>query len=200
LFQPGLFLDYLAYPHKTATHVTPLETFIDFQNRRAIVVDGHENAIMTLTTVENIAGVVGQAVDLAAEWPKIGGIRGNRVTVSQILKIGERVRGESWYTDSGRRRIVTWIAGRPFTIEKVKLDDLQAGNLKTSWTLGTRHPSFSDDQADQLAAVLKGVLIGTLISSAKGAWDVPDAFDQLLPDFNFTKIDQFLSSVWDGLP
>lgn len=95
LFQPGLFLDYLASPYKTAKYVTPLDTFIDFQNRRAIVVDGHDDAIMTLTTVQDIAGVVARAVEYDGEWPKIGGIRGNRVTVSQILEIGEKVRGVS---------------------------------------------------------------------------------------------------------
>jgi hypothetical protein len=75
--------------------VTPLDTFIDFQNRRAIVVEGHEDAIMTLTTVQDIAGVVAQAVEVNGEWPKIGGIKGNSVSISQILKIGEKVRGRS---------------------------------------------------------------------------------------------------------
>ena len=93
MFQPGLFLDYLASPYKTAKYINPLDTFIDFQNRRAIVVEGHEDAIMTMTTVQDIAGIVAQAVDYEGEWPKVGGIRGNRVTVSQILEIGEKVRG-----------------------------------------------------------------------------------------------------------
>jgi hypothetical protein len=93
LFQPGLFLDYLASPHKTAKYVTPLDTFIDFQNRRAIVVEGHEDAMMTITAVHDIAGVVAAAGDLQGEWPEIGGIRGNRVTVSEIIKIGEKIRG-----------------------------------------------------------------------------------------------------------
>lgn len=75
--------------------MTPLDTFIDFQNRRAIVVEDHEDVVMTLTTVQDIAGVVARAVGLDGEWPKIGGIQGNSVTVSQILKIGETVRGES---------------------------------------------------------------------------------------------------------
>jgi len=75
--------------------VTPLDTFIDFQNRRAIVVDGHEDAIITLTTVQDIAGVVAGAIEVDGEWPEIGGIRGNRVTISQILEIGEKIRGLS---------------------------------------------------------------------------------------------------------
>lgn len=92
------------------------------------------------------------------------------------------------------------VTGRPFTIDRVKLEDLEAGILKTSWTLGKRHPSFTDDQADQLAAAFKTVLIGTLLSSAKGAWDVSDAFNQLLPDYKFAQIDEFLAEVWEGKP
>lgn len=73
--------------------MTPLNTFIDFEKRRAIVVDGHEDAILTFTTVQDIAGVVARAVDYEGEWPTSGGISGNRVTISQVLKIGEKVRG-----------------------------------------------------------------------------------------------------------
>lgn len=75
--------------------MAPLNTMFDYQNRRAIVVDGHD-FVMTFTTVQDLAAVVAQAVDFNGEWPVIGGIRGNRVTVSQILKIGEKVRGKSF--------------------------------------------------------------------------------------------------------
>jgi hypothetical protein len=85
-------LNYLAFPYKTAKYIDPLNTMFDFQNRRAVVVDGHD-FIMTFTTVQDLAAVVVEAVDYDGEWPVIGGIRGNRVTVSQILNIGEKVRG-----------------------------------------------------------------------------------------------------------
>lgn len=48
---------------------------------------------MSLTAVQDIAGVVVRAVEYEGCWPKVGGIRGNRVTISQILQIGEKVRG-----------------------------------------------------------------------------------------------------------
>lgn len=95
LFQPGLFLDYLAFPYKTAKHIDPLQTIFDYQNCRAVVVEGHENAIMTLTTAADIAAVVARVVDYKGAWPEIGGIRGNRVTFSRVIEIGERVRGVS---------------------------------------------------------------------------------------------------------
>ncbi|RDW65624.1 hypothetical protein BP5796_10316 [Coleophoma crateriformis] len=174
LFQPGLFMEYLAAPYKIAKHLEPLNTMIDFQNRRAIVVDGYD-PIMTYTTVQDLAAVIVRAVDLDSEWPVVGGIRGNRVPISHILKVGEKVRG------------------RPFTVEKVEVEDLENGILKTSWKLESSHPSVTGDQVEKM---LKAVLIGTLLSSAKGAWDVSDEINQLLPDFEFTQLEDFLTEVW----
>ncbi|RYP74625.1 hypothetical protein DL771_002891 [Monosporascus sp. 5C6A] len=179
LFQPGLFLDYLAYPWKTAKHVDPLQSVFDFENRRAMVVDGHEDSIMTLTAVADVAAVVARAVDYEGTWPTTGGIRGNRVTFSQLLEIGGRVRG------------------CPFTIDKVKVEDLEAGDLKTSWGLEAVHRAVSEDQA---SALLKAVSIGVLLSSAKGAWDISDEWNQLLPDYEFTRIEDFLAKTWKGKP
>jgi hypothetical protein len=167
---------------------------IDFENRRAIVVDGHDS-VMTYTTVQDLAAVVARAVDLDSEWPIIGGISGNRVAVSQILKIGEKVRGTIYLPK--HIELLTWITGRPFTIDKVKFEDLENGILTASWTLGASHPSVSGDQVE---IMLKAVLIGTLLSSAKGAWDVSDEFNKLLPDFQFTQIEDFLTKAWEGKP
>lgn len=89
--QPGLFLDYLACPYKTARQVDPLDTVFDFQNCRAIAVDGHEDAVVTLTTAADLASVVARAVDYHGQWPEIDGIRGNRVTFSRVIEIGEKI-------------------------------------------------------------------------------------------------------------
>ncbi|KAI1074522.1 hypothetical protein F5B20DRAFT_563081 [Whalleya microplaca] len=179
LFQPGLFLDYLAFPYKTAKYVDPLQTVFDFENRRAIVVDGREDAVMTFTTVADLAAVVAQAVDYDGRWPTTGGIRGNRLTFSQLLEIGRRVRG------------------CPFTVDKVNVEDLEAGCLKTSWGLETVHQAVPEDQA---SALLKAVSIGILLSSAKGAWDSSDELNQLLPDYRFTLAEDFLLKVWEVKP
>jgi hypothetical protein len=89
------------------------------------------------------------------------------------------------------------ITGHPFTIDKVKLEDLENGILTASWTLETSHPSVTGDQVEKM---LKTVLIGTLLSSAKGAWDVSDEVNKLLPDFKFTQIEDFLTKAWEGKP
>jgi len=200
LFQPGLFLDYLAYPFKTASYVTPLSTFFDFQNRRAIVVEGHEEAVMTLTTVRDIAGIVARAVEYEGGWPKVGGIRGNRVTVSRILEIGRQLRGNYGIRLGARRQgeVLTGLSGNSFSVERVALGDLEAGRLNTSWLLSAQHPTSHGGDPTEIAAVLKTVLVSTLLSSAKGAWDVSEAWNVLLPDYHFADIEGFLSTVWEG--
>ena len=167
----------------------------DFQNRRAIVIDGHDS-IMTFTTAQDLASVVARTVEYEGEWPVVGGIRGNRVRVSQILAIGEKVRGTSCQTCNRNQNSQENI-GCPFAIDTVKLEDLEAGVLKTSWTLETRHSSVPEDQA---ADILKTVLIGTLLSGANGAWDVSDEINQTLPDHKFSQMEDFLAKVWEGKP
>ncbi|KAI1423678.1 hypothetical protein F5Y12DRAFT_756173 [Xylaria sp. FL1777] len=133
--------------------------------------------MMTLTTAADAAAIIALAVSYDGKWPITGGIRGNRVSVSQILEIGNRIRG------------------RPFAVEKVKTEDLDAGELKTSWSLEAVHQAVPDDQAQ---ALLKAVCIGTLLSSSKGAWDSSDEMNQLFPEYEFTPIEEFLSKVWGG--
>ena len=83
--------------------------------------------------------------------------------------------------------------GHAFAIDKVRLEDLEAGKLQTSWALETTHPSVAKDQA---ADLLKSVLIGTLLSGTKDAWAVSNEFNRILPDYKFIKIENFLAKVW----
>lgn len=180
LFQPGMFLNYLAYPQKTAKYTTPLNTMLDFEHCRAIVVDGQaDSTFMTFTTVQDLAAVVAKAVDYPAEWPVVGGIRGNRATIAWILDLGHKIRG------------------RPFAVDTVQLKDLEDGKLKTSWSLEARHPSYTGEDVE---GVLRAVLIGTLLSSAKGCWDISDEFNQLFPEFKYTSIEDFLANAWGSKP
>ncbi|KAH7111903.1 hypothetical protein B0J13DRAFT_659448 [Dactylonectria estremocensis] len=179
LFQQGIFLNYFASPFKTAKHLTPLNLFIDLQNRRAILLKGHEEDSLTLTTVQDLARVVSRAVEYEEEWPVIGGITGNKVTIGQLLALGEKLRG------------------KPLETEKVHLEDIEAGVIKTSWVPQFRHPSIPQDQID---ATSKHALIALLLSISKGGWITSDEWNRLLPDCKFTAIEEFLSDVWSGTP
>jgi hypothetical protein len=93
LFQAGLLVNYFTYPHWSTKHIQPIPTPFDFSNRRALVVDGRDDARITLTAVGDIANVVTRAVEYEGEWPVVGGIRGNDFSVGEIIALGERVRG-----------------------------------------------------------------------------------------------------------
>ena len=86
-------------------------------------------------------------------------------------------------------------AGRQFAIARVNIQDLEAGDLKTSWALEKRHKALTEEQS---SAFFRAVPIGILLSSVQGAWDVSDELNQLFPDYTFEKIGDFLASVWDG--
>ncbi len=49
--------------------------------------------VVTATKVKDIAGVVARAVEYEGEWPIVGGVNGTTLRTSELLKIGERVRG-----------------------------------------------------------------------------------------------------------
>jgi len=125
LFQPGGFLNYLASPQKTTKYITPLGLHIDFQNARALVVDGHIDDSLTFTAVQDVAAVVARAVEFEGEWPVVGDISGNRVSTREILQLGKTIRG------------------RPFMVEHIPVAALEAGVPGTSWLPGLDHPSLS---------------------------------------------------------
>ena len=73
---------------------------IDFQHRRAIVLDGDDGGgdgtddRIALITVKDLAAVVARAVEYEGEWPVVGGIRGCELSVGEIIRLGEEIRGK----------------------------------------------------------------------------------------------------------
>ena len=95
LFQPGLFMNYLTTPYKSSKHVHQMEIPFDFANRRIIMLDGSDNARLTLTSVQDFANVVAQAIEFEGEWPVVGGIKGTEISMKELIALGERIRGQS---------------------------------------------------------------------------------------------------------
>lgn len=177
LFQAGLFSDYLASPYKTARNVEPLGSVLGYQNCRTIVVNGHEDAIMTLTTAANLSNVIARTVVHEGEWPEIGGIRSNRVTFSQAVKIGEKIRGAF--------HLFSNLHGVSSPVDKANLEDLEVETQNIS-CLEKRHGAVSEEQ---FASLLKAVPVG-ILRSTKGAWDMSDEPNQLFPDYKFDELGQ----------
>jgi hypothetical protein len=102
LFHAGLFVNYFAGPYKTMEHVHPFQNQWDFNGRRAIVMEGSEGGLINLITVKDFTDVVVKAVEYQGEWPLIGGIRGDVLSVKQLVALGEKIR--KFPSDSPRSR------------------------------------------------------------------------------------------------
>ena len=54
--------------------------------------DGEDR--MSLTTVQDSAKVVAAVVEYDGEWPEIGGVCGGQIAISELIRLGEEIRGE----------------------------------------------------------------------------------------------------------
>lgn len=89
------------------------------------------------------------------------------------------------------------ILGGPFAVEKLGVDDLEAGNVKSSWLPGAVHPSFPPEQVE---GVQKAMVSSVLLAISAGALEVTDEWNQLLPDYICTSAEKFLAEAWSGKP
>ncbi|KAK2035177.1 NAD(P)-binding protein [Colletotrichum zoysiae] len=178
LFQPGAFMNFLAYPHQTAEHYRiDNPAFFNFSECCGFILEGAETSKVTLTTIEDIAEVTARAVEFEGEWPTVGGITGQTITLGEIFQLGEKIRG------------------KPFEVDRLKLEDLEAGVIKTKFVTPIDLPGMSPEE---LANFTKVVTVGATVSLAKGTWAVSDEWNRLLPDFKPTGVEEYVRSVWEG--
>ncbi|KAF6805454.1 hypothetical protein CMUS01_14608 [Colletotrichum musicola] len=176
IFQAGAFTNYFAHPHQTAKHYRiDFAFFADVANARGFMVEGSEDAKITLTTVDDVAEVTARAVEYEGEWPSFGGIAGDTITIGELMKLGEEVRG------------------KPFEIDRLRLEDVKNGILKTDFYPRIPLPGLSEEQAADFSKV---VARGLLISTGYGALEVSDEWNKLLPDWKPMKAREFLQEVW----
>ncbi|KAF5562318.1 hypothetical protein FNAPI_3214 [Fusarium napiforme] len=173
LFQPGMFTDYFGYPHATTKHFNISCMFVDFQNRRAIIPDG-DDAPIILTTVRDMSRLVAQALEYDGVWPTRGGMQGTAFTVSELIALGEKLRG-------------------PFKVEKLSDKDLKTRNVTTSWYPLVTHHSLPVEMREPVS---KGLLVETMASLKRGVWTVSVEWNKLLPDFEFTTAESYLKGIW----
>ncbi|KAM0426413.1 hypothetical protein ACHAPT_008460 [Fusarium lateritium] len=179
LFQPGLFTNYMTFPFNSSKHVDLFETPINFHKRRALICQGGEGDVITLTTAQDTAKVVSLAIEYEGEWPLVSGIQGANITVNELIALGEKIRGA------------------PFAVEKLNPEDLKAGDVKASWMPIVTHPDVPPESREALAAgLLTGLLLGGF---SAGNLKVTDEWNQLLPDYKFTQPEEFLSEAWAAI-
>ncbi|EWZ30332.1 hypothetical protein FOZG_15823 [Fusarium oxysporum Fo47] len=175
MFFPGVFMNYLAPPEKMGADLSYIKPFIDFEYCRAILPE-QTDITVSFSTIQDLGRVVAKALDYESEWPVLGGIAASKTSISDLLQLGERIRG------------------KPFSIERIKQSDLEADKFTTSWAPEFNHPTIA---VDTRKAVSKRYLRFAMLGLAKGAWDIPDVWNQLLPEVEFTKLEDFLQATWD---
>ena len=70
-----------------------MPTLAMFSDNRIIGLQHHLDDKLTFTSIRDIANVVAAAVDYEGEWPEIGGISGDEVSLRQVQEIGETLKG-----------------------------------------------------------------------------------------------------------
>lgn len=130
----------------------------------------------------------------------IGGIKGCELSIAQLLQLMEDVRGRcssqclSLFLPSS---LMLDDLGGPISVDKLRIDDLKAGVVKSSWLPKVSHPAIPPEQADALAGML---LAGMSLGISCGALNVGDEFNQLFSDYEFTQPHEFLLKSWHGKP
>ncbi|KAK1516777.1 hypothetical protein CPAR01_16393 [Colletotrichum paranaense] len=173
LFQPGFFTNYFAHPYATTQHFAMFGMFVDFEQRRAIIVD-NSIAKFTLTTVEDLCATVADALDYGGKWPPIGGMSGSTIDVAGLIALGESIRGG------------------PFQVDRVSLKDVQDNTFSTTWVPMIEHPGVLVAMRE---AVSRNVLREYLLGIERGAWSVTDEWNRCL-NLPYTTAEQYLRKVW----
>lgn len=168
-------MDYLAHPYTTSQHVRTFAGAVSIEECKAVINPGEY--LMAMTTCEDMGRVVAAALDLElGTWPTIGGFYGGKATLKEIVAIGEKVRG------------------RPFDVYNVTDEDVAAMNFPWYPPLFD-HPMIPPDKKDFAA---RRAISKILTELAGGGFDVPDAFNQLLPDLKLTSIEDLITATWAG--
>ncbi|KAF2656517.1 NAD(P)-binding protein [Lophiostoma macrostomum CBS 122681] len=184
LFQCGMFTNYFTRPYPSSKHIMMMEAIIDLEKRRAILIEGGDNAIVTLTTVQDVAGVVARAVEYEGEWPEIGGIKGTDMasepTIGELVAFGEKIRGD-----------------KPWNIKRIKNEEVEDLSWENDWIPRAEHPSIPPEQVDSISKFMWTRLLKAFSTECH---HVSDEWNKLLPDYEVTQAEPFLRAVWEGKP
>ena len=176
LFQPSIFMDYFAHPHPLSPGLITWPFFIDFEKRRAMVLDDG-NQPLVVTAIADISHVLNLALESKEAWPEVGGMRGARTTINDLLSLGKKLRGGDW------------------TVEYVKGEDIENDVLTASWVPLMSHPVIPQDNRE---AFSKEFVIMFFKGILRGSWDVSDEWNTRFPEYRFTGLEGYLGEAWKG--
>lgn len=179
LFQPSIFMDYFAHPYPLEPKLITWPFFADFENRRAMVLDDGTQPIV-LTAIQDDANILAKALDdTERPWPRVGGIRGCRTSINELVELGKKIRGGEW------------------SVEYLKSEDVAQGVIKSSWIPPLSHPTIPKEQQEAFSKQFLVMFFGAIKS---GAWDVSGEFNERYPDYHFMSAEEYLTKAWEGKP
>jgi nucleoside-diphosphate-sugar epimerase len=88
---PGFFMDYWGMPH-VKTQLSPMTIAVDMANCEAAI-PGDGNDIIAMTYSYDMARFIARLLE-SEKWEEFSVVVGDETTYNQLVKIGERVRGE----------------------------------------------------------------------------------------------------------
>jgi hypothetical protein len=178
LFQCGVFVDYFAHPYPLSPGLNSWPLFIDYENRRAMVLDDG-NQPMVQMPVSEVSEFLERALSDDRPWPTIGGMQGTKTTTNEIIALGKKIRGGEW------------------TIDYVKSEDIEKGVLKTRWVPFLTHPVIPVEQRE---AFSKQFVFDFFRALKSGSWVVGDEWNKRFPDAKPMGLEEYLTKAWEGKP
>jgi nucleoside-diphosphate-sugar epimerase len=94
LFQTGIFMNYIVYPHVTAKHLFISPVGFDVEEGHAIMVEDGEE-FRAYITIQDVAKVVAAAIGYEGKWPETGGMVGAKMQSKELIKLVEKHAGTS---------------------------------------------------------------------------------------------------------
>lgn len=185
LFQVGMFLEYAAYPRALSKHVPPLPTIWQLNDARLVGVRGYENDKVTVTSVRDIARVVRGAVEHQGAWPIVGGVQGQQVSLLEFKAAVEKA------IAAGKGPGILPKGTKTLKVDLADEAVLAQGTLDVEMPL-IMHPSIPEEMRTVWHAP---GWTGSLLATARGAWNASDEWNKLLPDIKFTTVEEFIDAV-----
>lgn len=82
---------------------------------------------------------------------------------------------------------------KPFQVIPLKEEDIRADIIKSPWIPQLNEANLSPEQSEQFSKV---VLKSSLLSGLAQDWVVSDEWNQLLPDYRFADVEEYLKKAW----
>ena len=151
--------------------------FIDYEGRRAMVLDGGEQEVV-VTAVGDVSHVLELALRDERAWPAVGGMRGAKTSINELVELGKRVRGGEW------------------TVEYVRGEDIERGVLTASWVPEMSHPVIPEEEREVFSRefvimFFKGVL--------RGSWATGGEWNERFPGYKFVGLEEYMREAWEGI-